>query len=140
MANVSIKVNGNEIRQAIKSRIIVPIAKTVQNPAVMQEVGNGAIRILDRYVPKKTGALRKSTHTKVRPKQVKIIWGDAKIGKTSLYAAYQHNSDDSNWRRTTPGTKSFWTEEVYPGTPGHTKLIKYTAKVIKKEVKRNGGR
>ena len=97
MANVSIKVNGNEIRQAIKSRIIVPIAKTVQNPAVMQEVGNGAIRILDRYVPKKTGALRKSTHTKVRPKQVKIIWGDAKIGKTSLYAAYQHNSDDSNY-------------------------------------------
>lgn len=140
MSNVSIKINDSQIRQAIRSRLTVPITKAVQNPAVMHEIGSQAVKILTPYVPKKTGALRKSTHMMVSPQQVKIIWGDVRVGKTSLYAAYQHNSDDSGWRRTTPGTKSFWTHEVFDGTRGHTKLIKYTAKIVKREVKKNGGR
>lgn len=139
MSNVSIRISEAQIKQAIKSRVITPITKVVQNPVVMRGIGDQVVKILTPYVPMKTGDLRKSTHIVARPRQVKIIWGDSQVGKTSIYAAYQHNSDDSSWHRTTPGTKSFWTHEVFYGTYGHAKLIEYTANIIKKEVKKNGG-
>lgn len=139
MSKVSITVRESDIQRAIKQRVIVPITKTVQSPYVMRDVGNQAVKILDRYVPKKTGDLRRSVYIRVNPGHIRIIWGNARVGKTISYAAYQHNADDSTWRRTTPGTKSWWTDELQEGTHGYTKLIQYTAKVVKKEVKRNGG-
>lgn len=142
MANVYFKISAKDIRKAVKERVSDPIIALSKNPNVMRVLSNKAIEIVTPYVPMKSGALRGSAHTVYHAKQVQAVWGDNTIGSkgkpTKEYALYQHEVDDSKWRwnRTTPDTKSHWTEEVMRGTPGFEELVDFATPLVKKEVKR----
>ena len=140
MARFYFKVGANDIRKAVKKRINDPIMALSKNPGVMRVLSNKAIEIVTPYVPMKSGALRGSVHIVHHAKQIQIVWGDNTLGSkgrpTKEYALYQHEVDDSTWRdkRTTPGTKSHWTEELERGTPGFEELVEFAEPIIKKEV------
>lgn len=148
------KIKYGDIRKAIKEKVTDPIIAVSKNPDVMRLIANEGIRIVTPYVPKRRGFLRDSAHVIYHEKQVQMAWGDMtvvedyitktgkrRVVKTPYYAKYQHSPeeygvDDSNWTRTTQGTKSHWTEEIMPGTPGFERLVKYATPLVKKEIKR----
>lgn len=142
MARLYFRVSAKDLRQVVKQKVDGPIIALSKNPNVMRLITNKAIEIVTPYVPMKSGALRASAHTVYHAKQVQAVWGDNNIGSkgqpTKVYAQYQHDVDDSKWRwkRTTPGTKSHWTEEVMRGTPGFDELVEFATPLVKKEVKR----
>lgn len=134
MAKVYLRVYARDIRKAVKERVEGPVIALTKNPQVLYSIANRGLRILNPYVPKKSGALRRSARVIQSSHGTYIVYGDSAVGKTNMYARYQHDADDTFWHRTTPGTKSYWTEELEPGTPGWDKLIDYAASVMKKEV------
>lgn len=134
MAKVYLRVYARDIRKAVKERVEGPVIALTKNPQVLYSIANRGLRILNPYVPKKSGALRRSARVIQGSHGTYIVYGDSAVGKTNAYASYQHDADDTFWHRTTPGTKSYWTEELEPGTPGWDKLIDYAASVMKKEV------
>jgi len=140
MSNFYYKISGKDIRQAVSKKITGPMIALSKNPEVMSKITDKAIQIVTPYVPMKSGDLRRSAHTVYHARRWQAVWGMGGIGKTSKYATYQHNADDSNWKRTTPGTKSYWTEEVAPGSSGWNSLIAYATKLVKQEVRKNGKR
>ena len=151
MATVSYRISARDIRKAIKEKVDGPIIALTKNPDIMRLLAEKAIEIVTPYVPMKDENLRRSTHVVYKGRQVYIVWGSPSIVEkyvtrtgnirtvsTADYAAYQHDADDSGWNRTTPGTKSYWTEELYPGTPGFQELVDFAIPLVKKEVKRGG--
>ena len=143
MARFYFKVSAGEIRRAVKERVTDPIVALSKNPDLMRVVAEKGIEIVTPYVPMKSGALRQSAHVVYHAKAIQIVWGDSTIGSrgvpTKAYAEYQHNVDDSKWRwnRTTPGTKSYWTEELERGTEGFEELVDFATPLVKKEVQRD---
>ena len=58
-----------------------------------------------------------------------------------IYADYQHNNLFRHRTRTEhPLAQSFWTRKIMPGSRGYSKLVTYATPIVKKEVKKNGGR
>lgn len=136
MAKVKFRVYARDIRAAVKNEVEGPILALTKNPDVLRSIAQEALNMVNsRYVPMKSGDLRKSGHVVQNSKQTNIIWGDPGIGKTLYYALYQHDADDSKWNRTTEGTKSHWTEELKRGTPGFEELIAFAAPLMQREVK-----
>ncbi len=137
MAEVRIRVYASDIRSAVKQRVEKPIIALTKNPDVMRQIANKAIEIVTPYVPMKSGDLRDSAYVRQTSRATQLVWGHPSVGKTYQYAGYQHDADDSNWKRTTAGTKSNWTEEIAPGSPGFEELADYAAGIIVKEIKRD---
>lgn len=139
MAQVSFKVSARDLKNAINKRVVKPLISLQKNQQVMAQIANKALEIVEPYVPMKTGDLRKSGHVVQHARYTMITWGKPGIGRTMYYARYQHNADDSKWRRTTPGTMSQWTRKIAPGSMGYRKLVAYARPIVRKAVK-NGGR
>ena len=139
MAEVTIRLSAQEIRRAVKQRVEDPIIALTKNPDVMRLLGEEAIKIVTPYVPIKSGDLRRSAYVKQTSKGTRLVWGNPNVGKTFRYAKYQHDADDFNWNRHTPGTTSYWTMFIAPGSSGFDELIDYAEPLMKKEVKRESG-
>lgn len=135
MAKISFRVSSKDIRKAVKSKVEDPIIALTKNPDVLRSIANEAIRIVTPYVPMKSGDLRRSGYVKQDSRGTHIVWGHPGVGRTMNYALYQHNADDTLWHRTTPGTKSYWTEELERGSYGFEELVNYAAPLMKREVK-----
>lgn len=138
MASITIKVSAKDIRNAVKKRVSGPIIALTKNPDVLRSIAEEAIKIVDPYVPMKSGDLSSSGHVAQHARSTTITWGQAGIGKTGRYARYQHDADDSMWKRTRtshPLAKSNWTEEIEYGSPGFEKLVDYATSVMKKEIR-----
>lgn len=133
MSKVVFKISAKNIRQAVKERVEGPIIALTKNPDIRRLIAEKAVDIVTLYVPKKTGALRNSVHITQTAKDTKIIWGGEEVN----YAEYQYTADDWLWNRTTPGTKSYWTEEIEPGSDGFNELIDFATPLMKKEVRRD---
>lgn len=136
MAEVRLRVYASDIRNAVKQRVEKPIIALTKNPDVMRQIADKAIEIVTPYVPMKSGDLRDSAYVRQTSRVTQLVWGHPSVGKTYQYAGYQHDADDSNWKRTTTGTKSNWTEEITPGSPGFEELADYAASIVVKEIKR----
>lgn len=136
MADVRIRLYASDIRSAIRERVHKPIIALTKNPDVMRQIANRAIQIVTPYVPMKSGDLRKSAYVRQTSRVTQLVWGSPSVGRTYYYAGYQHDADDSNWKRTTPGTKSYWTEELEPGSAGFDELTDYAATIAVKEIER----
>ena len=136
MARVYFKVHARDIRKAVREKGTKQIIALSKNPGVMRQIAEQAIKIVNPYVPKKYGSLRQSAYVLQNSKGTNIVWGRRGFGKTVSYAKYQHDADDRFWHRTTPGTTSYWTDELQPGTVGFDKLVKYAEPLVKKEVRR----
>lgn len=134
MSNVYFRIYARDIRKAVKERVEDPIIALTKNPQVLKSIANHAIGIATPYVPKKSGDLRRSGHVIQNSNGTYLVWGRPGVGRTSAYALYQHDADDFMWHRTTPGTKSYWTEELEPGTAGWDSLISYASQVMRKEL------
>lgn len=136
MAEVRLRVYASDIRNALRQKVDKPIIALTKNPDVMRQIANKAIQIVTPYVPMKSGDLRKSAYVRQTSRVTQLVWGSPSVGKTYSYAGYQHDADDSEWKRTTPGTKSYWTEELAPGSAGFDELTDYAATIAVKEIKR----
>lgn len=136
MADVRIRLYASDIRSAIREKVHKPIIALTKNPDVMRQIANRAIEIVTPYVPKKSGDLRASAYIRQTSRVTQLVWGQPSVGKTYDYAGYQHDADDSNWKRTTAGTKSYWTEELLPGSAGFDELADYAATIAVKEIER----
>ena len=136
MAEITVRLSAQDIRRAVKQRVEGPIIALTKNPDIMRLLGEKAIEIVEPYVPMKSGDLRSSAYVRQASRATKLVWGNPSVGKTFYYARYQHDADDFRWKRTTPGTKSYWTEEIEPGTEGFEELIDYAEPLMKKEVQR----
>lgn len=138
MARVYVKIDANDIKKAVREKGVKKIIALTKNPQVLKQIAEKAGELVRPYVPKKSGALRDSFHI---VSYNKLTWGDYTIGSnnkpTYTYADEQYTADDSNWRRTTPGTESYWTKNIERGTPGFEELIEYVEPLIKKEVQKN---
>lgn len=137
MAKVYLRVYARDIRKAVKERVEGPIIALTKNPQVLYSIANRGLRILNPYVPKKSGALRRSARVIQNSNGTYIRYGSPAVGRTQYYAQYQHDADDFLWHRTTPGTKSYWTKELEPGTPGWDELIAYATSIMRKELNGN---
>lgn len=136
MAEIRLRLYASDVRRAVKERVQKPIIALTKNPDVMRQIGNKAIKIVTPYVPMKSGDLRDSAYVRQTSRATQLVWGHPSVGKTYQYASYQHDADDSNWKRTTEGTKSNWTEEIMPGSSGFEELADYAASIVVKEIKR----
>ena len=136
MAEVIFRLYASDIRRAVKERVEGPIIALTKNPNVMRLLGERAIKIVEPYVPMKTGDLRRSAYVRQTSRVTQLVWGNPSVGKTFYYARYQHDADDFNWKRHTPGTTSYWTIMIEPGSSGFDELIDYAEPLVKKEVKR----
>jgi len=139
MAEVTFRLSAQEIRWAVKKRVTGPIIALTKSPDVMRLLGEKAIEIVEPYVPMKSGDLRRSAYVKQTSRATQLVWGSPNVGKTFRYAKYQHDADDFNWKRHTPGTTSYWTMFIMPGSSGFDELIDYAEPLMKKEVKRESG-
>jgi hypothetical protein len=140
MSNVYFTLSAQDLKSAIRKKVTNPLIAVSKNPVIMSKIANKANEIVTPYVPKKSGNLRTSAHVTQHARRTYLVWGQRGVGKTYKYAAYQHDSDDTGWKRTTPGTTSFWTYKIAPGTRGYRKLITYATPLLKKEVRKRGGR
>jgi len=136
MAKVTVRLSAQSIRNAVKQRVEGPVIALTKNPDVMRLLGEKAIEIVTPYVPMKSGDLRASAYVHQTSKATQLVWGSPSIGKTFYYARYQHDADDFNWKRHTPGTTSYWTLILEPGNFGFDELIDYAEPLMKKEVQR----
>lgn len=136
MAEVTLRLSAREIRRAVKQRVEGPIIALTKNPDVMRLLGEKAIKIVEPYVPMKSGDLRRSAYVQQTSKATRLVWGNPSVGKTFYYARYQHDAPDFLWKRHTPGTTSYWTIFIEPGSSGFDELIDYAEPLMKKEVKR----
>lgn len=136
MARVYFKLSARDIRSAIKKQCTDPIIALSKNPDVMRLIAERANELVKPYVPMKSGDLRNSAYVNQTSKATQLVWGKRGFGKTFYYARYQHDANDSNWKRTTSGTESYWTRRIEPGTPGFKKLVEYAEPLVKKEVKK----
>ena len=136
MAKVTVRLSAQSIRNAVKQRVEGPVIALTKNPDVMRLLGEKAIEIVTPYVPMKSGDLRASAYVHQTSKATQLVWGNPSIGKTFYYARYQHDADDFNWKRHTPGTTSYWTLILEPGNFGFDELIDYAEPLMKKEVQR----
>lgn len=136
MAEVRLRLYASDIRNALRQKVNKPIIALTKNPDVMRQIANRAIQIVTPYVPMKSGDLRKSAYVRQTSRVTQLVWGSPSVGKAYYYAGYQHDADDSNWKRTTPGTKSYWTEELEPGSAGFDELTDYAATIAVKEIER----
>ncbi len=136
MAELIFRVSAQDIRRAVKERVEGPIIALTKNPDVMRLIGERAIEIVTPYVPMRSGALRGSAYVRQTSRATRLIWGRPGVGKTIYYAKYQHDADDFMWKRHTPGTTSYWTTMLEPGTSGFEELIDYAEPLMKKEVQR----
>lgn len=134
MAEVTLRLYARDIRSAIRQRVTGPIIALSKNPDVMRLLGEKAIEIVEPYVPMKSGDLRRSAYVKQTSRTTQLVWGNPNIGKTFYYARYQHDADDFNWKRHTPGTTSYWTIFIEPGSAGFDELIDYAEPLVAKEV------
>lgn len=141
MAGVYFRVNAGDIRRAVKERVTDPIVALSKNPDLMRVIAEKGIEIVTPYVPRKSNALRLSAHIVRSGGSTLIVWGDSSTNErgvpTRVYAKYQHDMDDFMWNRTTPGTKSYWTEELERGTEGFEELVDFAAPLMKREVQRD---
>lgn len=135
MAEVKFRVYARDIRSAVRNEVEGPLLALTKNPDVLRSIAQEALNIVTPYVPMKSGDLRLSGHVVQNSRGTYIVWGDPGVGKTIAYAEYQHDADDSYWKRTTPGTKSYWTEELERGTSGFEELIAFAAPLMQREVK-----
>ena len=137
MAEVTIRLSAQDIRQAVKQRVEGPIIALTKNPNIMRLLGEKAIEIVTPYVPMESGDLRRSAYVKQTSRATRLVWGKPSVGKTFYYARYQHDADDFRWKRHTPGTTSYWTMFIEPGSFGFNELIDYAEPLMKKEVQRD---
>jgi hypothetical protein len=159
MARVYIKVSARDIRSAVQRKGVKNIIALTKNPAILKQIGEEAIRLLEPYIPEDTGNLIDKGHVVYHEKQVQLSWG-------TKYASYQFNGKiygpnflikkgklAGQWRspknkpkydtgRTLNYTKStarpHWTDEVKPGGAEFEKLVAFAEPLIKKEVQKNG--
>lgn len=136
MAKVTVRLSAQSIRTAVKQRVEGPVIALTKNPNVMRLLGEKAIEIVTPYVPMKSGDLRRSAYVHQASRATQLVWGSPSVGRTIYYARYQHDANDFNWKRHTPGTMSYWTLMISQGTYGFDELIDYAEPLMKKEVQR----
>ena len=139
MAQVEFNVSASELKSAIKQKVTGPLIAVGQDRALMKQIAEKALEIVEPYVPWKKGYLTKSGHVVQHARYTEIKWGKPGVGRTMIYADYQHDNIFRHRTRTVhPLAKSFWTKQIMPGSPGYRKLITYATPLVKKEVKKNG--
>lgn len=141
MASIYVRVSAGDIRRAVKEKVTDPIVALSKNPDLMRAIAENGLEIVTPYVPMKSMALRLSGRVVRHNGATLLAWGDSTTNErgvpTRVYAKYQHDMNDYAWNRTTPGTKSYWTEELEPGTAGFEELVDFAAPLMKREVQRD---
>lgn len=133
---VQFRVNKKVIKDVLDD-VEYDIEKASANPRIKQMIGEKVKQYANPFVPKRSGALRESAHIVNHARQVSITYGSR--GKTNKYAAHQYYADDATWKRTTPGTHSYWMDYVLsPGAYKYQLLTAYIQKIMSAEVKKNG--
>ena len=144
MPQVEFRVSASDIKRAVHDRIKKPVEAVGKDNAVMRQIADKALEIVEPYVPWKHGYLTKSGHVVQHARKTEIKWGKPSADpkdRTMIYADYQHNNLFRHRTRTVhPLAQSFWTRKIMPGSRGYSKLVTYATPIVKKEVKKNGGR
>lgn len=144
MAQVNFNISAKELKSAIRQKVTDPLKAVGQDRELMRLIANKALDIVEPYVPWKHGYLTKSGHVVQHARYTQLVWGKPSADpkdRTMSYAAYQHDNVFRHRTRTVhPLAKSFWTKQIMPGSSGYRKLVTYATPLVKKEVKKNGGR
>lgn len=135
---IKFRVNADAIRKAVKEQCTEPIIALSKNNAVMYQIGQQAINLLDQYVPKDTGALRNSAHIVQHARSTEIRYGSPQFGKTDIYADIQYWRDvlHPEWHYTTKGTMGEWFKMLEPDTLEYQQLVEYATNLMRKAVKK----
>lgn len=111
MASVRLRLKASEVHldaktvnHILKEYLGSKAQSVTKDPDLRQAIGEEYIRIVNSYVPMRTGKLRNSAHAE---RDGRIYWA-------TKYAEKQYTTHYRHY--TTPGTGPYWTANVRPGT------------------------
>lgn len=137
------RVNASAIRDAVKRQCVDPIIALSKNNAIMYDIADMAIKLVNKYVPYKTGALRASAYITQHARSTTIQWGSAAYDaamdtRTAHYAPIRYDVEANHYSPTPEGTtpQANWLDKLDPGTVEYQKLVDYAQSLMRKAVKK----
>ena len=108
---VTANLNAKRMNEIIKNVMGEKMQSVTKDPDLRQEIGEEFARVVTKYVPMKTGALRMSGRA---TSDGRLYWSAINPNSGYNYAEIQYYTQYNNY--TTDGTGPYWVERVHPGT------------------------
>ena len=103
--------NAKTMNEIIKDAMGKRMQSVTKDPDLRHDIGEEFVRIVTKYVPMKTGALRMSGRA---TDDGRVYWSAVNPNSGYNYAEIQYYTQYNHY--TTEGTGPYWVENVQPGT------------------------